>query len=151
MERQLNISLRLIPLLALPLFSLVGCADKVVEVKGKVTYQGKEVCGGGIQLVAKNNQVYGGTIAEDGTYIVSGVPAGEVKIGVSSPDPSNNTAATMRSSRSGAAGLGGAAKKGEAAPAKNSKWFKIPDKYSDPDKSGLTGVAGTAPLDVDLK
>src|SRR5262245_23456014 len=74
---------------ALPCLVLIlaGCGSGVGDIAGKVTYQEKTVCSGQVMLLASNAKAYYAQIGDDGTYSFSGIPAGEAKLAVTSPDP----------------------------------------------------------------
>lgn len=111
-----------------------GCGGKG-EVSGKVTYQDKPVVYGSVMIIASDKKPYYGQIGEDGTYTVSGVPAGEAKVVVSSPDPRQ------------------AAGKGGSPSVDPKKWFAIPGQYGDPDKTPLklTVNSGANKFDIPMK
>jgi hypothetical protein len=113
---------------------LLGCGGRG-DVNGKVTYQDKAVVFGSVMIVGSDKKLYYGQINEDGSYKVTGVPTGEAKVAVSSPDP-NQVAA-----------------KGGAPKIEAKKWFAIPPKYGDPEKSGLklSVNGGSNPFDIPLK
>jgi Carboxypeptidase regulatory-like domain/Bacterial-like globin len=79
------------------------------SVEGKVTYKGKPLPSGTITLVGEKGTAVTGAIAEDGSYKLAGLQPGTYKVAVATP------------------------KVGEKEPP-----VKIPEKYSDPEKSGLT-------------
>lgn len=54
---------------------------------GRVTSQGKPVVFGTITVLAADNKTYTVPIAPDGTYVVRHLPAGPVRLAVSSPNP----------------------------------------------------------------
>jgi hypothetical protein len=127
--------------------NLAGCSSKV-NVSGKVTYNGKAVTSGSVSLIASDHIQYSGQIGTDGSYAISGVPSGTVKILVSSPNPEGagrgkGSAPKIGEGDLAAGGAGGAA----------TGWFPLPDKYADLAKTDLTGdVRGNpAVLNVELK
>jgi len=161
---------RILVLSLLGTTTVVGCGPAKTKVKGKVTYQGKPVVWGSVTLMDQQGQYFSGEIDPAGTYEIPDVPTGPVKVGVYSPNPE----ATDKAGAKGGKGAAGA-KSGdpndprekfmaqqqannppEAAPNKPKpppgKWFPIPDKFTDPTQSGLTGeVRKGADLDVDIK
>lgn len=126
--------------------NLAGCSSKV-NVSGKVTYNGKAVTSGSVSLIASDNIQYAGPIGTDGSYAISSVPSGTVKILVSSPNP-EGAGRGKGSAQKGADGDLAAAAAGPAAG-----WFPLPDKYADLAKTDLTGdVRGNpAVLNIELK
>jgi hypothetical protein len=109
--------------------ALAGCAGGSGDVSGVVKYKGEPLPGGTILFYGQPKGVWSAEIKRDGTYVVSGVPAGVAKIAVIGPV---------------AVSLGG----GPPPP----KMPTIPGKYADQDKSGLTynvhSGAQTYPVDL---
>ncbi len=121
-----------------------ACSSGKATVTGKITYQGKSVHSGGISGVGPDGLAVPGSI-QAGQYTISGITAGKVKIGVSSPPP-------HLASVNPGAGRGSVPK---AAPAqeKDPNWFPIPDKFGDPEKSGVViqVSSGANVIDLQLK
>ena len=95
---------------------------------------------GSVVVLGSDGIPKSGQIQDDGTYTITGIAAGSVKISVSSPDP------------------------GESQPSQRipgtpqpkvgrTGWFAIPDKYGDFAKSELTyGLKrGANSFNIDLK
>lgn len=128
---------------------LTGCSGKT-NLYGKVTYQGKPVTSGSVILVGPDGVAGVGNIEEDGKYAVNGITAGTIKVGVSSPSPSQSKPSRAAARQPNPGGRG-------PAPAPNPrpdpKWFPIPDKFSDPEKSGvvITVGAGSVEHPIELK
>ncbi len=139
--------LHLLPLAALCLLS-AGCGPPKGTVSGKVTHKNKPVVWGTVTIIASDNVQYAAQITPEGTYSIPNVPGGPVKISLTSPNPDGNVRGGPAATAGGAGDGGG----GNTAPAiKPGAWFAIPEKYSDPQKSGLTGtVRGDTTIDVDL-
>lgn len=109
--------------------ALAGCGAGTGELTGTVTYNSKPVRTGTVSVMADDGSLKSGTINDDGTYTVAGVPTGPVKVGVSSPDPRTIKVAQR--------------KKSEPPPkADASMWFAIPPKYAEPKDSGLSTTVG---------
>jgi hypothetical protein len=130
--------------------SSVGCGGASGTVMGKVTYQGKPVVCGSVMVIGSDKLPHYGEIKEDGSYAVAGVPAGPAKLTVTSldprtpplarPDPARGTTTQRPTDTSW-------------RPAVDPrKWFAIPDKYGDPEQSGLTlqVKGGSNPHDIAL-
>lgn len=134
---------------AVTLALTTGCGGSKSDVSGKVTYGGKTVTSGTVTLIASDKKPYYGTIGPDGTYTVSGVPTGTVKILVSSPNPD---AANRKNKIKGGDGDLAAPAPG-SAPAAAVGWFPIPDKYGDQAATDLTGevTGSTTVLNIDMK
>ena len=125
--------------LGLALLGLAGCGGGRGDLGGRVTYQGKDVESGSVTAVGSDGVPKTGFIA-DGRYEVKDLPAGAVKLAVSSPDPAKTPRRSLR---------------GAPPPVKGDRtgWFPLPEKYSDLATSGLTAdlAAGPNAHDIDLK
>jgi len=118
--------------------NLVGCGPSRGDLKGKVTYNGQVVKSGSVLVTGGNGEPKQGAIDREGNYSVDGIVIGQIKIGVSSPEPKGSA---MR-------------KKGdEAVKVDKTGWFSIPDKFADPQKSGLAFEIKSGPntKDIDIK
>src|SRR5437879_5538537 len=74
--------------LLLTVLTLSSCAStKRGDVHGKVSCGGRLVIYGSVVLVGSDDRPVTGPINNDGTYAVSGVSAGAVRVAVVSPDP----------------------------------------------------------------
>jgi hypothetical protein len=136
-------------LLLVPLFVLaVGCS-KEGTVSGKVYYKGKLLQSGAVNFVpeGKGNSV-GSPIGKDGSYSVSKVPAGLAKISVvtGSAKPPSTQEMQKEMGRGAAMAQKGMEKqksmlkeKGKPAEAEGpTEEIHLPEKYSNPDESGLS-------------
>jgi hypothetical protein len=117
----------------------LGCSGKARGgkgiVHGKVTYNSKPVAGTVI-FVDPNNQPHPGPIAQDGTYMVEGLPVGHMKVMVKGMPGA------------GPAANGGGGGQPADMPKMVAPGSKIdtntpagvapPDKYASTDTSGLT-------------
>ncbi|HZT81080.1 MAG TPA: carboxypeptidase-like regulatory domain-containing protein [Gemmataceae bacterium] len=151
-------------LLAL-LFTLIGCGGPSASVSGKVTYKGQPLNGGTVVFQSTDGK-WGGSsaIAEDGTYTIPKVPPGQVKIGVEtkSVNPTVPKGGGGFMFKKGPADFKMKPPKDTAMPKDADKTFyggdtkkyvDIPEKYADPEKSGLTYTvtAGKQIHNIDLK
>jgi hypothetical protein len=149
-------------------FTLAGCGGGKAKVKGKVSLNGKPLVWGTVTLVDASGTNYQSTIGLDGTFTTEeAVPTGPVKIGVISPKPPD----PARRGGGAAAGKAGGGpsipdpreeflKKQGITPQKGDDrplpaagaWFPIPEKYNDPNTSGLSDVVKSGQdLTIDLK
>src|SRR5205809_302458 len=76
------------PLAVLSVLMLVavGCAGRG-DVSGKVTYKGKALVFGTVQMEAADKTFKQANIESDGTFSIPGVPVGEARVAVSSTNP----------------------------------------------------------------
>jgi hypothetical protein len=117
-----------------------GCAKQTGTVSGSVTYKGQPLKGGVVAFIPAAGASVPADIAEDGTYTAEDVPVGEVTVTVDTSSlkppagfrgggppqyepPANAPAGTKYKPPD----LGGNAK----------RYVEIPDKYLDPQESGL--------------
>jgi hypothetical protein len=105
-------------LAALVFTALSGCSDpgvKKVTLKGTVAYKGQPLSSGSLRLVGPEGTASASPIKGDGTFVITDVVPGEVKIAVLEGPPQ------------------GAKSSGpKAAP------VALPEKYRDPLTSGVT-------------
>lgn len=116
-----------------------GCGAKggrVREIHGTVSYKGEPLQSGTVRFVGPNNEVAFATVQKDGTYIVTDVPPGDVKIGVIQGNEPRNVGDSS-------------GKKAEKAARPT---VVLPKKYHDPETSGVTRTVGpdTTQLDLDF-
>jgi hypothetical protein len=126
------------------LAAAAGCGRAPVDVTGGVTYQGRAVEVGSVTLVGDDGRPV--TVALEGGRFAATVPAGPVRVGVSSYDPGVQLAALRRD--------GPVPPEVEAEyAARRAKWFPVPPQYGDPRRSGLEFVAGSPgqAVELDLK
>jgi hypothetical protein len=64
-----------------------GCGKQTSTFSGKVTYQGRPITNGVVYFLgpAPKMQMGMGTIHDDGTYIATDVPVGEVRVSFQAP------------------------------------------------------------------
>jgi len=139
-------------------FVTLGCESHSpfpAKLSGKVTYKGEPLGGGTMAFYTADGQVISTDIRSDGTYVSTNLPEGTltVTIETESVNP-NKSQPEYRSPGAGPAAMhrgptappgapkGGAPKSPipDSAPvtASPSTYVKIPAKYSDKTKSGLT-------------
>ena len=73
--------------LLMSLLAAVGCGGGTADVSGKVTFKGKPVTYGTVMILGSGGLPKSGVLRPDGTFTVTGVPLGPVKVAVSSPRP----------------------------------------------------------------
>ena len=107
------------------LSAAAGCGQRAATISGKVTFQDVPITTGTIAFISQNGTVVSGTI-EGGIYTVTGVEIGpDATVTVMSHVPSP----MMQPPTGPEAGVP------VRAPL---KYVPIPDRYSDPKRSGLT-------------
>jgi hypothetical protein len=138
------------------LVTMVGCGG-TASVSGTVTYKpnGKKLVWGSVVLVGADGLPRQGLISPGGTYNITGVHPGKVKILVTSdnPKPPPDRGRAGREAVGGKKPDGEEVAKGPAVPADIVKaWFPIPGKYSDVAQSLLSTELkkGTNTFDIIL-
>ena len=131
-------------LAAAALLAAVGCGPGTGDLSGKVSYKDKPLHSGTVLVIAADGSSLSGPIQDDGSYSILGVPNGTASIGVVCPDPKSMVIATRKEK---------GAPKSEVVRPEQSKWFPIPDKYSDAKGSGMTTTvkSGKNDFPIDLK
>jgi hypothetical protein len=129
--------------------AMAGCGGNDSTLTGQVTYQGQPVIFGAVIVHCADGIGRSSSIGPDGKYAVGNLPTGPVKITVESPELPDPAARRPRPPRS----EGPAETPPEYKPLDRSKWVRLPDKFADPDKSGLTTTLkrGTNRLDIPLQ
>jgi hypothetical protein len=115
MLRSISCTLAGLAALVLPPTSGAQKEGENGTVAGKVTYLGKPLKGGLVEFVSRRNKIVRAKIAEDGTYRMTNVPPQQYRIAVETDS----------------------VKPGPGQPG-NGKYVKIPEKYGNWLKSGLT-------------
>jgi hypothetical protein len=120
----------------------LGCGGRG-DVSGKVTYQGKPLVFGTVQMEGSDNLLRQGVINSDGTYAVRNVAAGEARVAVSSQNPNSSDFKPIIK--------GGQKPPPPRPPVKG--WFPVPEGYQDISKPKLTFKvnSGQNTWDIDLK
>jgi hypothetical protein len=140
----------LIGLLVPGLFLISGCGKSKSTITGKVYYGDKLVRGGHVVFVTADDRSFPTEIDKDGTYKISGLPPGQVRIGVETE--SMKPAAQTRENRppEGAQtdyrGSGGIS----SEEAKD-RYTWIPIRYSEPKESGQTYTVKSGTQNYDIK
>jgi hypothetical protein len=132
----------------------LGCGSKAT-ITGTVTYKGQPIHEGGIVFAPESGGRPVSAIIKDGKYTAEKVPPGPAKVSITSM---YSKEATGFAAKMGGGGTPELTKKMEGPPPdaplppearrmmekrstmgeESKKGVKIPDKYADPDKSGLT-------------
>jgi hypothetical protein len=149
-----TLPLRVAPALFLLLAS--GCGGGTTDVSGKVTFQGKPVVYGTVVMIGSDGIPKNGPIQPDGSYHISGVKTGPVKVAVSSPPPPGVTPPAAkgrdRQMDEGKPEAPPAMAAGPVNPDVVKHWFVLPEKFGDPAKSGVSvDVAAGQPVTIELK
>lgn len=133
------------PLVFLCLASAAGCGPSTSTVTGKVTLNGAPVTAGAVTFYGENKFIQSAVIDANGTYHISNAPVGPVKVAVVSSKPRNTTIPGGKAAPSHPTGKSGGAP--AVAP------VAVPDKYKDPNQSGLNFElkAGEQTIDLPLQ
>jgi hypothetical protein len=140
--RVLSFRLARAALLGLMLVMMVGCGG-TASVTGAVTYKpnGKKLAWGSVVMVGSDGLPRQGLISPGGTYSITGLPVGKVKILVTSdnPKPPPDKGRAMRESAGRKKPGSEEGAKEPEVPADIAKaWFPIPGKHSDVAQSLLS-------------
>jgi hypothetical protein len=141
------------------LLAAAGCGGKG-NVSGTVRYNGEPLPSGEIAFIGQSGdkQVKKGLI-RDGAYRIDAIPCGPVKITVttSRPTGSSTGAAPTRGVKPGELppvmqGMQVKLPEPGQTPEPPAKYVPIPERYADPERSGLeyTVTRGSNTKDVDL-
>ena len=150
----LNIGIRAAAFLIL--MTGAGCGENTATVTGRVTYDGQPVTSGSVVFYGDDGRVDSGLLDANGKYIVTRAPIGPVKVAVMASKE------VKTSGGKGATPAGpplgkGKMKKASGVDAKPEPETvlksTIPERYSDPQKSGLVYTVGSGKqvIDIDLK
>jgi hypothetical protein len=154
MHTRIRIDWRLAVLL-LTVLMLSSCASvKRGDVRGKVSYRGRSVIYGSVVLIGSDDMPVTGHINSDGTYAVSGVPVGDVRVAVVSPNPARPQPPDRKRPRTGDPKASPLPKTRPVAPeVDRRKWFRLPKQYELADSSGITTTIydGDNTFDIELK
>ena len=127
---------------------MAGCNSTNNTLTGKVTFRGKPVTYGSVLVLCADGSQRTGNIQPDGTYTVTDLPTGAVKLAVISPEPPDPRDQLPHPLPPGAPG----APPADLPPIDRSRWFALPDEFGDPEKSGKTATvsSGTTEFDIEL-
>jgi hypothetical protein len=107
----------------------LGCGSKTATVSGTISYKGEKLGNGNVTFVGDKGQAAASPIKADGTYSMTNVPLGTVKIKVETIPPAEGSSQNRM-------GVDMPDMKGKEKDL--GKYVKIPDRYKDSEKSGLT-------------
>jgi hypothetical protein len=133
---------------------LSGCGGSSGSIAGKVYYKGQLVKGGNVQFVASDGSARSSPIGEDGTYTIDKMRLGDAKISVdtSSFKPQKGVFAYGSKPMKPPPGQPeGSGYKPPDTQELAKRYVEIPEKYSDPNKSGLTYTVKSGRQDYDIK
>lgn len=132
-----------------------GNPNAPAKVTGKVTYKGSPLTGGNVAFHTKDAGNFNFSIGSDGTYNGTDLPVGDMVVTVETESINPNK---KQAEYKGAKGRPGAAKGMEMSPMPKGfqpgggEYVKIPEKYADKNKSGLSVKlnSGTQVKDIAL-
>ena len=144
-----------LPFLLLTVLMLSSCASaKRGDVHGKVSYGGRPIIYGSVVLIGSDDMPVTGRINSDGTYAAFGVPVGDVRLAVVSPNPARPRPPERKWDRTGDPKASPLPNMQPVAPEiDRSKWFPLPKQYELADTSGITTTihTGDNTFDIELK
>jgi hypothetical protein len=131
----------LLGLVTVAVMAVTGCSGQGVKkmtVHGTVSYKGEPLHSGHLKFIGPGDASAGAVIHSDGTFTMTDVVPGEVKVCVVDTPLSS----------------GGPTVDGKKAPSEpKTPPLSLPEKYRDPEKSGLqyTITPDTKELAIDIK
>jgi hypothetical protein len=131
---------------------VMGCAARTSEIAGEVTYHGQPLTRGTVTVFCQDGRIYASLIDQEGRYRITGVPAGTHRLGVRTHPVIPNGFARPQQlppTKDAPQLLDPRAIK---SPAERDAHVPIPERYSDPDQSGLscTAARGQQTYDIHL-
>jgi hypothetical protein len=138
-----------------------GCGSRGT-VSGKVLYKGKPLTGGHVVFLHQKGS-FTTAIQEDGSYSIDRVPSGPVKIAVTAAGPVHPRHGLSKSQLEKMQKNKPEVKSDEDAPKAmmaemlgsasggNKSGVNLPEKYGDPEKSGLTYTVAGGSQTYDIK
>jgi hypothetical protein len=132
---------RLFAVVVLATSAISGCNDVPrSRIHGVVKFQGKPLTNASIIFIASDNKTYLTSLKEDGSFELSGVAQGLVKVSIQQSLPKVAPRPDPTSSAGSKAGV--VDEKARAtrppAPAAKDNGPRLPELYTDPEKSGLS-------------
>lgn len=129
-----------------------GCREKKGEVSGSVTYKKRPLTQGTVLFFCPDQQIISRIISPDGTYSVSDLPVGDIKVAVTAHPaipPGLQVPQQLPPSKD-APKLSTTFGHADAA---SKKFPRLPDRYGHPDHSGLAVhvIPGLQVFDIHLE
>jgi hypothetical protein len=149
-------------LLVSSLLLALGCGSRG-SVTGTVTYRGKSMPGGMVLFIHEHKGAFSAAIKEDGTYQIADIPGGSVKIAVTVPAfrpatggshyvPTEEELEKLQKSHPRLSKEDLKQMMGVRSATPRGKALQIPEKYGNPEESGLTYtvIGGPQTHDINL-
>ena len=140
-----NPTLRFAALTLLTALAASGCSARKADVKGSVRFRNQPVTTASVSFYCENGEIHSSLLSTDGTYHLTQMPPGPVRVVVVSHP---RVPPALYTDRAPAA----LAPHSRQKTVPNKPMSVVPPRYSRPDSSGLNFIVnpGEQVLDVDL-
>lgn len=140
------------------LLAAVGCGSRAASVSGKITYRNNPLHGGTVTFYGPGETGWTktSTIGDDGSYKLDQVPKGSARITVETKTAKANPIAKQKMPKMPKGGPPEGLEHspfGQMQKQSTDKFVMIPEKYKDPNQSGLTYevTSGKQEHNIDLQ
>jgi hypothetical protein len=147
-------------IVCLMLSTIGGCGGRG-SLSGKVLLKDKPLPGGTVIFIHPGKGSFTATIQADGGYKIDNLPSGTVKVAVTGPPavashgkgwtPSDADLEKIKQTQPGLSKEAVLGKMGVTPSGPRTPAVVIPERYSDPEQSGLTLTIVSGPQNLDIK
>lgn len=145
---------KLAPLLFMSVGLSLGCSpsnpNAPATISGNVSYQGKPVKGGTLTFHTNGFGSYPVLIRPDGTYAATDMPAGDMVVTVETESINPDKKKPIYGDKDSGSKVMSPVPEGVNPKANLGEYVKIPPKYADQKKSGLTATLTTGKQSKDF-